>query len=136
LDAKTAIDPKAVLQQHPPGGDRAPLRPLCVSTARRCARSLDLGISGEAYKHAEASARTRIYGDPTDSRYTEIGGYSLVNATLGFRAHGGWEVSLWAKNLLQEDYLQNVTVQAGNSGLVVGTPSDPRTFGVTVRSRL
>jgi iron complex outermembrane receptor protein len=30
---------------------------------------------------------------------------------------------------------QNVTVQAGNSGLVVGTPGDPRMFGVTLRAR-
>ncbi len=99
-------------------------------------RGLTLGaLSGEAYLHAEASARTRTFGDPTDSRYTVIDGYSLVNAALGFRAHGPWEVSLWAKNLLRENYLQNVTVQAGNSGLVVGTPSDPRTVGVTLRAR-
>ena len=99
-------------------------------------RGLTLGaVSGEAYLHAEVSARTRTFGDPTDSRYTVIDGYSLVNATLGFRAHGPWEVSLWAKNLLRENYLQNVTVQAGNSGLVVGTPSDPRTVGVTLRAR-
>jgi iron complex outermembrane receptor protein len=29
--------------------------------------------------------------------------------------------------------MQNLTVQAGNSGLIVGTPSDPRIVGVTVR---
>jgi iron complex outermembrane receptor protein len=33
-------------------------------------------------------------------------------------------------------YLQNVTVQAGNSGLVLGTPGDPRTAGVTLRATL
>jgi len=31
--------------------------------------------------------------------------------------------------------IHNLTVQAGNSGLVVGTPSDPRTVGVTLRAR-
>ena len=40
-----------------------------------------------------------------------------------------------ARNLLDENDLQNVTPQAGNSGLVIGTPSDPRTFGVTIRAR-
>jgi iron complex outermembrane receptor protein len=31
--------------------------------------------------------------------------------------------------------MQNLTVQAGNSGLIVGTPSDPRTYGLTVRAK-
>jgi hypothetical protein len=28
---------------------------------------------------------------------------------------------------------QNLTIQAGNSGLIVGTPSDPRMAGMTLR---
>ena len=54
---------------------------------------------------------------------------------IGFRAAGGWEVSVFARNLFNENYLQNVTVQAGNSGLILGTPSDPRMFGVMLRAR-
>jgi iron complex outermembrane receptor protein len=42
---------------------------------------------------------------------------------------------VWAKNLFDKNYIQNLTVQAGNSGLVVGTPSDPRTVGLIVRVR-
>ncbi|WP_304175606.1 TonB-dependent receptor [Phenylobacterium aquaticum] len=93
------------------------------------------GRDGEAYLHLEGTSRTKIYGDPTDSIYTVIKGYSLVNASLGFRSQGPWEVSLWARNLFDANYLQNVTVQAGNSGLVVGTPSDPRMIGATLRVR-
>ncbi|MBS0362749.1 MAG: TonB-dependent receptor [Proteobacteria bacterium] len=92
-------------------------------------------LSGQAYGNVEFSARTRIFGDPTDSRYTVIDGYRIVNAILGFRADKTWDVSVWARNLFNEDYLQNVTVQAGNSGLVVGTPSDPRMVGATLRAR-
>jgi len=44
-------------------------------------------------------------------------------------------VAIFARNLFDRDYLQNVTVQAGNSGLIVGTPSDPRMFGVALRAR-
>jgi iron complex outermembrane recepter protein len=44
-------------------------------------------------------------------------------------------VFVWVKNLFDENYIQNLTVQAGNSGLIVGTPSDPRTIGLTVRAR-
>jgi iron complex outermembrane receptor protein len=31
--------------------------------------------------------------------------------------------------------MQNVTVLAGNSGLIVGTPREPRTIGVTLRTQ-
>ena len=57
----------------------------------------------------------------------------MLNASLGLRAGSHWKVSVWARNLLYRNYMQNLTVQAGNSGLIVGTPSDPRIVGVTVR---
>ena len=41
---------------------------------------------------------------------------------------------VWVRNLFDENYMQNLTVQAGNSGLILGTPSDPRTIGVTLRA--
>jgi iron complex outermembrane receptor protein len=31
--------------------------------------------------------------------------------------------------------MQNLTVQPGNSGLIVGTPSEPRSVGVTLHAR-
>ena len=92
-------------------------------------------FSGEAYLHTEIAYRGDMYGDPTDSRYTLLKGYTVVNMTLGWRAPKIWEAFLWARNLTGTNYLQNVTVQAGNSGLIVGTPGDPRTYGVTVRAR-
>ncbi len=94
------------------------------------------GREGEAYLHADATTRSASYGDPTDSVYTVIRGYTVVNATLGFRASRHWEIALFARNLLDQNYIQNVTIQAGNSGLILGTPSDPRTFGVTLRARM
>lgn len=89
-------------------------------------------LGGDLFARADASAKTKIFGDATDSAFTVIGGYTLVNASIGYRTPR-WEVALFARNLFDTDYLQNVTVQAGNSGLIVGTPSDPRTIGVTLR---
>jgi iron complex outermembrane receptor protein len=91
--------------------------------------------AGEAYVHAEAVYRGNMYGDPTDSQYTLLQGYTLVNMSLGLRATRTWEAFLWARNLTGANYMQNVTVQAGNSGLVIGTPGEPRTYGVTVKAR-
>jgi iron complex outermembrane receptor protein len=93
------------------------------------------GMTGEAYVQGELTNRSHVYGDPSDSKYTVIAGYTVVNASIGFRASRLWEVSVWAKNLFAADYIQNLTIQAGNSGLIVGTPSDPRQVGVTLRAR-
>jgi iron complex outermembrane receptor protein len=92
-------------------------------------------LHGETFIRADATSRGRMYGDSSDSKYAVIDGYTLVNASLGFRASRHWEASVWAKNLTNRNYMQNLTIQAGNSGLVVGTPSDPRIVGVSLRAR-
>ena len=85
--------------------------------------------------HADMVSRTRIFGDPTDSAYTVIPAYTLVNASVGLRLTSGLEVALFSRNLFNRSYIQNVTIQSGNSGLILATPSDPRTFGITLRAR-
>lgn len=90
----------------------------------------------QLYARADAAFRSMIYGEATDSAYTTIAGYALVNAAAGVRVGPRWNVEVFARNLTGANYLQNVTVQAGNSGLVVGTPSDPRMFGLTLRGKV
>jgi iron complex outermembrane receptor protein len=92
-------------------------------------------FGGEAYLHTEVAYRGDMYGDPTDSRYTLLKGYTVLNLALGWRASKTWEAFVWARNATDARYMQNLTVQAGNSGLIVGTPGDPATYGVTVRAR-
>ncbi|WP_419809688.1 TonB-dependent receptor [Sphingomonas sp.] len=91
--------------------------------------------SGSVFLHADTASRSGYNADPTISRFTYVGAYNLTNANIGYRFGDGLEVAVFARNLLDADYLQNLTVQAGNSGLIVGTPSDPRTIGVTLRFR-
>jgi iron complex outermembrane receptor protein len=94
-------------------------------------------LSGaQIYARADATFRSMVYGEATDSAYTTIAGYTLINAAAGVRIGQRWNVEVFARNLTRANYLQNVTVQAGNSGLIVGTPSDPRMFGVTLRGKV
>ncbi|WP_235560438.1 TonB-dependent receptor [Brevundimonas sp. Leaf363] len=93
------------------------------------------GIAGEAFVGADASYRSKYNSDAAVSQYTEIDSYALVSLRAGYRANSGWEAFVWVKNALDEDYLQFVSVQAGNSGLVIGNPGDPRTVGLTLRAR-
>ncbi|HEU0066620.1 MAG TPA: TonB-dependent receptor, partial [Sphingomonas sp.] len=90
--------------------------------------------AGSVFVHVDATARTSQRGDPTGSAFTILPGYTLVDASIGYRM-ADVEIALFARNLLDAQYLQNVTVQAGNSGLIVGTPGDPRVIGLTLRAR-
>ena len=60
-------------------------------------------------------------------------GFALVNLSAGIRRPGAWEVTAWVRNAFDAAWLTAVTVQAGNSGLVLGAPGDPRLAGLTLR---
>ncbi|MET0374264.1 MAG: TonB-dependent receptor [Rhizorhabdus sp.] len=94
-----------------------------------------LANGGDAIVHVDSSTRSRQLGDPTGSAYTRIPGYTLVNGSVGYRSAAGWEIAVFTRNLFDKNYIQNVTIQAGNSGLILVTPSDPRVIGLTFRAR-
>lgn len=96
---------------------------------------IDAFGGGSFVLHTDASLKTRQLGDPTGSRFTTIGGYTVVNGSVGYRSDKGWEVAVFARNLFDRDYIQTVTIPAGNSGLILATPSDPRVIGLTFRAR-
>jgi iron complex outermembrane receptor protein len=90
-------------------------------------------ISGEAYVGADLSYRSDWFSDASVSRYSLIKGSTLTNLRLGFRTQRALDVTLWIKNVFDEQYLSFTSIQAGNSGAIYGQPGDPRTFGVTLR---
>ncbi|OYU14636.1 MAG: TonB-dependent receptor [Alphaproteobacteria bacterium PA4] len=98
--------------------------------------ALPVGAGGAVFVHADSSWRSSYFGDPTLSKFTLIPGYNVTNASIGFRAAKGWTVTVFARNLFNSNYIQNLTTQAGNSGLILGTPSDPRIIGATLRFRI
>ena len=94
---------------------------------------LPLG-TGAFLVHADSSWRSGYNSDTSASRYTQIDGYNVTNASVGYRFKGNWEVDVFARNLFDSDYITALTIQTGNSGLILGQPSDPRMVGVTVRA--
>jgi iron complex outermembrane receptor protein len=89
--------------------------------------------AGALLFHADSSSRSGYNSDTSASQYTRISGYTLSNASVGYRFASGWEVGVFARNLFDEDYITALTIQTGNSGLILGQPSDPRVVGVTLR---
>jgi iron complex outermembrane recepter protein len=85
--------------------------------------------------HADSSFKSGYNGDPSLSRFTYIDNDNLTNASIGVHSKKGWEIAVFARNVFDARYIQNVTVQAGNSGLILGSPSDPRVIGVTIRMK-
>ena len=59
----------------------------------------------------------------------------LTNLRAGYRADGGWELFGWVRNAFDAEYFDFLTAAPGSTGLIVGQPGDPRTFGATVSLR-
>jgi iron complex outermembrane receptor protein len=69
-------------------------------------------------------------GDPLQ----KIDSYGLVNASVGLRADQGWNLTLWVKNLTDEDYFTNVSRQPVGSEpeWVTARIGMERNYGVTL----
>ena len=93
------------------------------------------GIDGQLYLGFDGSYRSRYSANPSPSLYTNIDGYALTNFRLGFKAGERWNVFAWVRNAFDTDYYEVLALQSGNTGLVVGQPGDPRSFGLTISSR-
>ena len=93
------------------------------------------GASGDVYLGYDGSYRSNFSSNPSPSIYTTVDSYSLSNFRLGFRSDGGVNVFAWIRNAFDEEYFEQLQVPSGNTGLIVGNPGDPRTYGITAALR-
>ena len=94
------------------------------------------GQTGEFVLAVDGFYRSSFSSNPSPSRYLAVKGYTLFNARLGFRAADGVSLFLWARNLFDKDYFEQLLPGAGNAGHYAGVLGDPRTYGITLRYRL
>ncbi len=92
--------------------------------------------NGEFSVHGDWHVRSGYFNDTSDSRYTWIGGHGVVNGSVGYEFGNGWQINLFARNLFNKDHLTALTIQSGNSGLILGQPNEPRLLGLTVKMQL
>ena len=94
------------------------------------------GKPGELFTGLDIYYRGDFSSSATPSQYLNVEGYSLLNLRVGFRSdNGGWSGFVWARNLLDENYFEQLLAApagngAGHYGAVLG---DPRSYGATVR---
>ena len=79
--------------------------------------------------------RTGFSSSPTPSQFLDIAGYSLVNARLGWAGDNGFQIFAWVRNAFDTEYFDFLTAGPGGTGLIVGQPGDPRTYGITLAKR-
>lgn len=92
-----------------------------------------VGQKGKFFLGLDAFYRTSFSSSPTPSAYLNIDGYALVNGRLGFRATNGLSAFVWGRNILNQNYFEQLLPAGGNAGQYAGVLGDPQTYGVTVR---
>ncbi|MBD2857944.1 TonB-dependent receptor [Spongiibacter sp. KMU-158] len=92
---------------------------------------LPLGDKGFLDSRVEYVYKDQAYQDTANIDFAAIPEYSLVNGRLAYTSPAeNWEVSLWGKNLLDEEYyLHNFQLPPFGA---IHVPATPRTFGLTV----
>ena len=85
---------------------------------------------GELSLRLDYRYQSRSYQEP-DNEVTKMPAFDLLDAKLSFASNvSNWEVSLWAKNLLDQEYITHLYLLGGNDYALFGTP---RTVGVSLR---
>ena len=91
---------------------------------------------GNFFVAADSYYRSDFSSSPSPSEFLNVEGYALLNARLGFRAPKGVSISVWARNLLNRDYYEQLLVAGGNAGHYAGVMGDQRTYGITLKYSL
>lgn len=89
---------------------------------------------GQIYAGYDGSYRSSFSSNPSPSAYMYINGYSLSNFRLGYRKGTGLNIFGWVRNAFNHNYFELLSTQSGSTGLIVGQPGDPRTWGMTVKT--
>jgi iron complex outermembrane recepter protein len=77
--------------------------------------------------------RSSFSSSPSPSKYLNIDPYYLLNGRVGFRVSTGLTAFIWARNLFDEKYFEQLLAAAGGAGQYAAVLGDPRTFGATLR---
>ncbi|QCB53902.1 TonB-dependent receptor [Sphingopyxis sp. PAMC25046] len=92
------------------------------------------GEAGQFYLGYDGSYRSNFSSNATPSAYTWVDGYSLSNFRAGFRADSRVDIFAWVRNAFDRNYIDQLFVGPGNTGLITGLPGDPRTWGGTIKA--
>jgi iron complex outermembrane receptor protein len=91
------------------------------------------GKIGKFFTAVDGYYRSDFSSSASPSKYLNVDGYVLVNARLGFKTPNGLSAFVWGRNILSQEYFEQLLPAAGNAGHYAAVLGDPRTYGVTLR---
>jgi iron complex outermembrane receptor protein len=91
-----------------------------------------LAKDGQVYLGVDGNYRSHWNSNASPSIYTEVKGYALTNFRAGFRGEG-FDIFGWVRNAFDVNYIENLQVAPGNTGLIAGQVGDPQTWGGTIK---
>jgi outer membrane receptor protein involved in Fe transport len=78
-----------------------------------------------------------FFDDPAAEALVRSGNWTreqnLVNASLGFTTDTGLGVNLWGRNIFDEQFITTAFPSVAQAGSVSGYPSQPATYGITLK---
>ncbi|MCG2613266.1 TonB-dependent receptor [Terrimonas sp. NA20] len=92
-----------------------------------------LGNVSKFFIAVDGFSRSSFSSSASPSAYLNVAGYALFNGRIGFKATQGLSAYVWARNIFNKDYHEQLLVAGGNAGHYASVLGDPRTFGATVR---
>lgn len=92
-----------------------------------------LGNVSKFFIALDGFSRSSFSSSATPSAYLNVAGYALFNGRIGFKATHGLSAYVWARNIFDKDYHEQLLVAGGNAGHYASVLGDPRTFGATLR---
>lgn len=58
---------------------------------------------------------------------------NVLNASFGIETVGGWGFTMWGRNITNDEFLYSAFPSVAQAGSFSGYPSQPRTYGLTVK---
>lgn len=95
--------------------------------------------SVDAFLRADWShlGNSPFFDNPNDQAVFEATDYTreqnLVNLSFGISTASELDITLWARNLLDDEFIVFAFPAVAQAGTFSGAPGEPRTYGVTVR---
>ncbi|MEL6485744.1 MAG: TonB-dependent receptor [Pseudomonadota bacterium] len=78
-----------------------------------------------------------FFDDPNDEALIRTSGFgreqNLVNLSLGITTASEIDVTLWARNLFDDEFIVFAFPGVAQAGTFTGAPGEPRTYGITLR---
>jgi iron complex outermembrane receptor protein len=88
------------------------------------------------YTGADFSLRSSFNVTASDSKYSQVPGYGLLDVRLGARTSDGkYDLFLWSHNATNTHYFTTISATAA-TGLITADLGDPVTFGITLKVHL